>query len=214
VPRGKGRRGQGLKQKRLNSSGKQGAGRPKPAAEGAAGQAEVSGGLRRESGGCDPPAGVAGVDGSGSGMQMRKNWQGGCAGGKAKKSHPPRSCAPWAKRRELSRRVGQPQQLCVAACDRQSLGNTLHRARGGSPRPLLGPGRGSAGREAAPGRGRYRHRTGKVTAPLPQHAAATRPAKGTRTAAADLEPLCKFTRGCGKTNTEEPSESCSGESHL
>lgn len=69
---------------------------PKPAVEGAVGQAEVSGGSRCESGRCDPPAGVAGVCGTSafstgdtSRMQTRKNWQEGCAGGKAKKSHPP-----------------------------------------------------------------------------------------------------------------------------
>lgn len=59
--------------------------------------------MRCELGHCGPPAGVAGAGGSSafsvgstSRMQMRRNWQEGCAGGKAKKSYPPRAacCGP------------------------------------------------------------------------------------------------------------------------
>lgn len=152
-------------------------------------------------------------------MQMRRNWQEGSAGGKAKKSYPPRA-ACWGPSDKLSRRVRQPQQLRTAPGDWQSLGSTPHpHAASRSPRiphpapliphpapliphpasriPLRGPGgaRDGSGLKGHPGASCTRHRN---TA-----------GKGTRTAA-DLEPLCKFTRGYGKTNTEEPGESGGG----
>ncbi|XP_063014166.1 uncharacterized protein LOC134419135 [Melospiza melodia melodia] len=60
-------------------------------------------------------------------MQMRRNWQAGSAGGKAKKSYPPRA-ACWGPSDKLSRRVRQPQPLRTAPGDWQSLGSTLHPA--------------------------------------------------------------------------------------
>lgn len=102
------------------------------------------------------------------------------------------SCVLRAKWQKLSRRVRQPQQLGIASWDWQSLGNIPHPAPGGASRLR------SCGGD--------RNRTAKVTLELPAHVTETRLAKGARTAA-DLEPLCKFTRGYGKANMEEPRES-------
>lgn len=161
----------------------------KAAAESAVGEAEVSEGLCCELGHCDPPAGVAGVGGSSafsigsaSRMQMRRNWQEGCAGDKAKKSYPPRA-ACWGP---SDRTVPEGQAAPAAPhCSMRLAVPWQH--------PEAVPGAGAAGGLKG---------TAKVTLELPAHGTETGLAKGAGTAA-DLEPLCKFTRGYGKANTEE-----------
>lgn len=228
------REGQGeweLKQKRLNSFSpgrEHRAGHLKPAVKGAVGQVEVSGGLCCESGCCDPLAGVAGVYGSSafsigstSRMQTQKNWQEECAGGKAKKSHPPRSCAPWAKCQNCPGGSGSPSSSALLHEIDSHLATACIPLVRAVRSCVLSYGRGEDWRgerqfmrggrlRLAPSCGRYWNRTVKVTTYLPKYVTGTRLAKGTHIAAEDLEPLCKFTRGYGKANMLEPSKSCAG----